>query len=331
MDLDNFEVQLETLGFLTMTLNRIVPKDKRFTLHSNTVIFHDVGVIEVIPPEWFQCIVLSSGIHGDETAPIELLDQLLSDIVEARLFVKARLLFIIGHPDAIDAHQRFIDVNLNRLFNDEVGHTQEHQIANNLKRSVSKFFCSDAEKWHLDLHSAIRDSQYYAFAVLPFTELKLNNSALHHWLEIARVGAALESNQPSSTFSWYSAYQHQAMAMTLELGRVAKFGENDHHLILPIKEALSALISGKLRENSTIAPVKRYTVSRVLVKTHESFKFNFPPMTPNFTSFEQGDVIGQENGHAIIAAKGESVIFPNENVAIGQRAALMVVENDYFD
>src|SRR6187402_1264994 len=64
-----------------------------------------------------QSVVASAGIHGDETAPIEILSALVADIASAKAPLKSRLLVIFGNIDAMRASCRYRDDDLNRLFN----------------------------------------------------------------------------------------------------------------------------------------------------------------------------------------------------------------------
>ena len=61
-------------------------------------------------------IILSCGIHGDETGPIHLLQRLHNELQLAALAPSRPLLLIFGNPDAIRHQQRYVDSNLNRLF-----------------------------------------------------------------------------------------------------------------------------------------------------------------------------------------------------------------------
>ncbi|WP_284509595.1 succinylglutamate desuccinylase/aspartoacylase domain-containing protein [Salinivibrio costicola] len=112
---------------------------------SMTFTHHMPGVVRIQPdnPTVSRCVVLSAGIHGDETAPIELIDGLLADILSGALIPTVPLLLIIGHAEAIKAHTRFIEDNLNRLFggwNQEKN--EEHHLANQLQQAVSDFFAA---------------------------------------------------------------------------------------------------------------------------------------------------------------------------------------------
>ncbi len=64
-------------------------------------------------------MVISCRVHGDETAPMELLDKWIVDIVSGFQPVVERCLFILAHQLSTVRHVRFIEQNLNRLFDDK--------------------------------------------------------------------------------------------------------------------------------------------------------------------------------------------------------------------
>jgi succinylglutamate desuccinylase len=61
-------------------------------------------------------IVLSCGVHGNETAPIEICAALVQDILLERLTLTERVLFLFGNPPAINAGKRELIDNMNRFF-----------------------------------------------------------------------------------------------------------------------------------------------------------------------------------------------------------------------
>jgi succinylglutamate desuccinylase len=61
-------------------------------------------------------LLLSAGIHGNETAPIELLDRLLQAIASGQLLPKVRILFLFGNPEAMRRGERYVEHDINRLF-----------------------------------------------------------------------------------------------------------------------------------------------------------------------------------------------------------------------
>ncbi|HGS4461000.1 TPA: succinylglutamate desuccinylase [Vibrio metschnikovii] len=292
------------------------------------------GVLEVLPAHYSadsKNIVISCGVHGDETAPMELVDKIIDDIVSGFQRVQQRCLFIVAHPQATLRHTRFIEENLNRLFDDKPhAASLEADIATNLKAQVSQFFNETAPetRWHLDLHCAIRLSKHYSFAVSPKTRHPVRSRALMAFIESAHIEAVMLSNAPASTFSWFSAEHFAAQAMTVELGQVAKLGENDLARLAAFDLALRDLIAAEQSEHLAKKTIM-YRVSRTIVRLHEDFDFRFGDDVENFTSFMHGEVFGHDGDKPLMAKnEGEAIVFPNRKVAIGQRAALMVCKVD---
>ncbi|GAK83819.1 succinylglutamate desuccinylase [Vibrio ponticus] len=315
----------------SLDLSQEMPEGEEVVVASGTRLkLHQRGVLEVIPAHLnddSKHIVISCGIHGDETAPMELLEKILVDIETGFQPVKERLLLIVAHPEATNAHQRFIEANLNRLFDaKEHAPSKELEIADMLKRRLTEFFLGTqpSKRWHFDLHSAIRDSRFYTFAVSPKSRHPVRSKELMNFVQSAQMEAILFSNAPSSTFSWYSGEQFAAQALTIELGRVAKFGDNDLNKLVAFDLALRDLIANSEPEHLPRKPLM-YRVSRTIVRIHEDFDFLFDDDIANFTSFKHGEVFGHDGDKPLMAKnEGEAIVFPNRNVEIGQRAALMI-------
>ncbi|RTZ14450.1 succinylglutamate desuccinylase [Vibrio aquaticus] len=316
--------------FDSLDLEQEMPANE-VTVAGGTIFkLHQRGVLEVIPKELSpesKHIIISCGIHGDETSPMEITDKIITDIQTGFQQIKHRLLFINAHPEATNAHTRFIEMNLNRLFDDkEYEPSKELDIANNLKRVVTDFFADtpQEQRWHLDLHCAIRLSKHYSFVVSPKVRHPVRSQALMDFVASAHLEAVMFSNAPSSTFSWYSAENYGAQALTVELGRVAKIGENELDKLVAFDLALRDLISESEAEHLPRQPVM-YRVSRTIVRLHDDFDFIFDDSVENFTAFKHGEVFGHDGDKPLMAKnEGEAIVFPNRHVAIGQRAALMV-------
>jgi succinylglutamate desuccinylase len=116
-------------------------------------------------------LLLSVGIHGDETAPIEMLASLLDGLAKQPSALQADLMIAVGNLQAIALGRRYVDADLNRLFANERGDLHDAKEAARadeiMRASVAFFDAAAGDKWHLDLHTAIRASRYPAFAVMP--------------------------------------------------------------------------------------------------------------------------------------------------------------------
>lgn len=310
------------------------------------------GVIEVKPPfDTHQNLLISCGIHGNETAPIELVSLLVEDILKGILPIQTRLLIIVGHPPAIIVGQRFIKTNLNRLFGSgsspianlkaahgvdfdsrfqtesepEPEYEYEPQRAALLKKVVTDFFEDTAgPKYHLDLHTAIRPSHFEKFAVSPYGQT-LDPSALS-LLSASGIEAVLESHQPAGTFSYFSASEAGATAFTLELGKVARFGENDLGQISAVDRAIRTVIEGKLPDMGATAP-KRFRVVKELLRESEDFELLISRDAANFTAYPEHTLIARDGSAEYRTQQpDEHVVFPNPDVPVGQRAGLMIIK-----
>ncbi|WP_312771469.1 succinylglutamate desuccinylase/aspartoacylase family protein, partial [Escherichia coli] len=57
------------------------------------------GVLELTPTgEYDLSRLLSTGIHGNETAPVEIVDLLLRALFRAEITLHCRLLVVLGNP-----------------------------------------------------------------------------------------------------------------------------------------------------------------------------------------------------------------------------------------
>lgn len=75
------------------------------------------GHLQLLPTApWRRATILSAGVHGNETAPIELLLQLTHDLSQGRQPLTQALLIVFGNLPAIRAARRYLHNDLNRLF-----------------------------------------------------------------------------------------------------------------------------------------------------------------------------------------------------------------------
>lgn len=320
--------------FLALTLShQVAIKPFSFAFSSGTAFVDDTGILRLEPnvPTHIN-VVLSVGVHGNETGPIELINQLVSQILDGQLSLGVRLLVLIGNPVAANQAKRFCDVNLNRLF---MGAWQKYEgyeasRAEQLEQAISDFFAPtegkvDAIKIHYDLHTAIRGSEYEKFAVYPFVEDAMYNRAQLEFLAASGIHAVLFSHQATTTFSYYSHQVHGAYSFTVELGKVHAFGENDLSRFTDIKATLTTLLT---RGHCPRAPVSNLVLFRVLdslIKDDDSYQLNLANDVKNFTQFDAGFVLAESiKSQYAVEKTGDAIVFPNTQLPIGQRAALMV-------
>ncbi|SIR36319.1 succinylglutamate desuccinylase [Pseudomonas sp. B10] len=320
---------------LELTLAGREPAEKtQLTVEGVRMRWLSEGALEVRPPEARDNgldLLLSAGIHGNETAPIELLDRLLHDIARGDLKPRARILFLFGNPEAIRKGERFVEQDVNRLFNGrhEQSSGSEALRACELERLAASFFSKpERERLHYDLHTAIRGSKIEQFALYPWKEGRQHSRRELARLRSAGMEAVLLQNKPSIVFSSYTYDKLDAEAFTLELGKARPFGQNDGVNVSLLETRLKQIIEGAEPETEEgLDGLQLFSVAREIIKHSDAFRLNLPADIENFSELEPGYVLAEDLASTrwVIEEQGARIIFPNPKVKNGLRAGILIV------
>ncbi len=319
------------MRFLEHTLSHPVHAKPQSLVLSNgvSVTLIDTGLLRISPPEPAnQRVLISCGIHGNETAPMEIVDHLFQEIQSGKLAVVSDVLFIIGNPPAANRAERFIDENLNRLFSGkhETSTTAEAKRASLIEQVTRTFFSGQpTRRLHYDLHTAIRGSKLDKFAVYPYLHQRKWSLTQLAFLESCGIEGVLFSNQPSGTYSYFTSNEFGAHSFTLELGKVRKFGDNDLSNFSAVFDGLKRLISGNESFQEMPRTIQTFSVVEEVIKRTEAFQLHIDDNAENFTEFCQGTLLASDVGYEYRThCDGERFVFPISNVPCGQRAMLVV-------
>lgn len=273
-------------------------------------------------------VLVSAGIHGDETAPIELLSLLVRDLARGALPLACRLLVAFGNPAAMRSGGRYLDDDLNRLFSGrhaQLAASREAPRAARLEAAAARFFAGAPACWHIDMHTAIRASVFEQFALLPHTGAAPSR-AMFDWLGDARIAAVLLHTEKGHTFTHFTAASCGAQACTLELGKVMPFGENDLARFAGADRAVRHLVAGAPAV-ADAAPPRVFTVIGQITKQSDALELFVAKDVPNFTPFARGTLLARDGAYRYeVRHDEERIVFPNPAVKPGLRAGLMVVE-----
>ncbi len=329
-----------------MSIERIIEKTflmySRCEPHIEVCCFHYQGLhIEVwgrgilcisglLKPDAAPRFIFSAGIHGDETAPMEILNALIQEVLTGQLPLAASVLFIFGNIPAINQSVRQVDDNLNRLFCQHLTNPSnpEHQRAIELEQATANFVARQGggNCLHLDMHTAIRDSCHQIFAIHPYqTKRPLSQQQL---LEMHAGGleAIVFSAEATGTFSCFTAKKLGITSLTVELGKVAPWGKNDLAALAPWTSLLRSYLRGESIDVSAnnFDALDGYQVVRTLYKKTPDLALAFAPSIPNFTPFKKGTLLAtQADIEYRVQSEDEVVLFANDQVAVGQRVMLL--------
>ncbi|MDL0431588.1 succinylglutamate desuccinylase [Marinobacter sp. TBZ242] len=280
-----------------------------------------------------ESLIVSAGVHGNETAPIEVLNNLLNELLDGQWTLACPVLLILGNPPAMDAGERFIDVNLNRLFGGahlkpEYQGLPEAERAWVLERACEAFATQhSANLSHYDLHTAIRPSLREKFALYPFVDGRDVPQSQVDFLLEADVDTLLLQHREGTTFASFSSTELKAESFTVELGKVRPFGQNDLSRLTGISNALRRRMKGESAPERDGAQdeITVFEVVHEILNTGDNFRFHIPDDVANFTMYDPGTVIWEDNATCYrVGDSPEGIVFPNPHVPVGQRVGLMI-------
>lgn len=332
-----FGASRDWLSHTTSSTTRLTD-EKVVVMEDGTGIqLQDAGLLYLTPPESRpntndESLIISAGIHGNETAPIEVLNGLFDELAEGKWQLACPALLILGNPLAIDLNERFMDVNLNRLFSGAHGRPAYINLLEADRAQQLEWACRGfasrhpAGLSHYDLHTAIRPSLREKFALYPYVEGRKIPSCQTDFLLEAGVETLLLQHREGTTFAAFSSAELGAESFTIELGQVQPFGQNDLTRFRGIRDALRRRLKGETPPGlpSASAPAL-YEVVHEIINTGDSFRFHVPDNVANFTEYDPGTVIWEDGASRYaVGDVPEAIIFPNRRVPPGQRVGLMV-------
>jgi succinylglutamate desuccinylase len=298
------------------------------------VTFLDVGIIKFEPNTACDTsLVISCAVHGNETAPIEIISRIIDDLLEEEQKCGQRVLFVLGNPWSMNTATRFVDVNMNRLFCGDWQHQdtalKEVKRAAKIEAYVANFFAEEPvtvnKRMHYDCHTAIRDSAREKFGVYPFVQGRTLPENQKAFLARADIQTVLLQQQESNTFSSFTSLKHNAQSFTLELGKVKPFGGNNLKHFVGIDYALRELVAGEALPEAPKKPVDAFVVCHEIYKTSDDWQFFIEDSAANFSAYNEGFTVWQDGEQSYQVQNAEEfIVFPNPNVPVGQRAGLML-------
>jgi len=314
---------VSAIAFLETSLNAS-------TLPSDRVIagagFHwpASGVIRIEPEQetGLPAMILSVGVHGNETVPVRLIDHWLDSLTQRNLLIRRPLLILLGNPAAVIKGERFVEENMNRLFSDSAarGNLPERERVRMLMAEVRSFIERYADGMHLDLHSTIKASQQDRFALVPGLCEGRDLSLLQHWFAQLEVDAWVQNRSVASTFASFTASLGYQSA-TLELGQVSSLNEPIDRF-LPMTQALDRLASGE--ESQAFHRPVHFEVIGEIIRPEGEFDVALDGFV-NFRELSAGTLIAHSGERKwSVERDGDSLLFLNPDVPVGHRVALVI-------
>jgi len=296
----------------------------------------EYGILKLTPlTNVERSLVLSCGIHGNETLPVEMVNQLLKMLFSNLITLKCRLLVIFGNIDGLRANKRYIYNDMNRMFGERwqrFPQNCERDRVALLEETVSQFFkeSNENERWHLDMHTTLRESYHKSFGMMPYKPTAPWDENFLDWLSISGLEALVFHQTPSGTFSHFTCESFNVLSTTIEMGISMPLGQNNLKQFVHIQQSIEKLISGEeiLFKRKSSTPAVRYKVKHQITRNRESFKLHMGFNILNFTPFSKGTLLVEDGeSNYIVQSETEYVIFPNPALSLGRRAGLILIKD----
>lgn len=249
--------------------------------------------------------VILGGTHGDERCGVEALDMLTSS-----LEIDSGIVYLLyGNPRAIDANVRYVEVNLNRVFNDDLlseadKNTYEYKRAQFIKQYLDK---ADVL---LDLHaSSVPDSRAFAICSSIAT-------GIVEYLPIDTVVTGFDEVEPGATDDYMGA--NNKVGICLECGFLGDKKSTDLAIsavydFLKVRGHVDGFVDKKTQEY--INMYKKYYSKTDNFKLVKQFE--------NFENLDSGQKIGVDGGNEVFADKDCVILFAHNGHKVGDEVFLL--------
>ena len=262
------------------------------------------GVTEIKGKQPGKSVAIFGGVHGNERIGIEVLRRLVEE-----LSPDAGVVYLVeGNPPAIEAGIRQLGKNLNRAFiKGNEGGEPEDVRARELMQLL------DTCDALLDIHASNSKKS------VPFIVCEQEAFDLARLLPFSIVSSGWDEIEPGAS----DGYMHQLgkPALCLECGYAEDF---DAHTALALCAVDTFLryfgIKSGAAESATKEQQRIQVYKAVLKKTKN---LSFAKEYGDFEALEEGVVFAQDGSESYVADRGDCIIFPRKDGALGSEAFIL--------
>ncbi|GMN88789.1 succinylglutamate desuccinylase [Francisella sciaenopsi] len=298
--------------------------------NDNFIKYYNDGIVAIFPTTKTlqKAMIVSAGIHGDETGPVELVYKLFNDLINGNITISRPLMIIVGNLEAIRQGKRQIEVNLNRCFDtDELNsnNSLEHEKALDIITAIDHFKKElDAEnisiEMLLDLHSYVYPEYFYQyqddktqFAIC--VKEQPYNLSHEKILSACNLGKVItDINMKGTLVSFIVKKYPHITSMVFELGHAHGLGDNNPLDLENISNYIYTQVSEKYNQKIRInfQQIEKYKFCPPVIKNNETFELNNNICLRNFTKYKKGTVLAYEDGEVIyqVPSDNHTVLFP---------------------
>jgi len=253
-------------------------------------------------------VVLGFATHGNESGTLPAAVRLQRELADGSLAHGGPLSLLIGNPEAVQAGQRFLDEDFNRVFTfDRPADSRERKRAEVVRPLL------DAADIFLDFHQT-QTPTAQAFWTFPWDA---RHAAWARALAAASVGVTRKAGQsfsPGTCCLDEYVRGRGKIGLTLELGmrgtdpRQAEATYNSARRLLQLVDLLETNITDLAACAQSEPPVQWYVVTQIVQA--DSPLTRLRPGYENWSDVSAGEVVGDANSPHLRAQSAGVVLFP---------------------
>ncbi len=250
--------------------------------------------------------IILVGVHGNEKCGIEALNKILPN-----LKIERGTVFIgYGNPRAIDMNKRFIETNLNRMFNLDEQLTENEK--NSYEYSRAQFLKNylDQSNILLDIHASNTPTSK------PFIICEANAKGVIEYLPVNRIVSGFDQIEPGGTDYYMNSIGK--IGICIECG----FLGDPSSIDIAEKSIYAFLKSRNHLVNNLTSEKQSYLSMYDLYKTKTN-KFILTKEFEDFEEIKKGEVIGFDGDQEIKAEKDAVILFARNREKVGEEAFLL--------
>lgn len=249
-------------------------------------------------------VALFAGVHGNEMAGVLALESILP----ALKITKGKLFIAFANPPAIKAGVRMVNKNLNRCFYEGNSGTSPEDI-----RARELMAVLDQCDALLDLH------MFYDVDGKPFVICEDNALEIAKTFDVGIISTNWTEVEPGATDGYM--YQNGKIGICVECGPISKAEEHKEVALKTIKQFLQYFKMTDTFIEPSFTPKRVIKAESIVYKSDETFKLKLG--FKNFQKLQEGTVISTSDTEYRVTKKGQCIIFPHYNAAVGEEAYIL--------
>jgi len=251
------------------------------------------------------------GVHGDEKCGAEALENILPTLEIER----GTVLFGYGNPRAIEANNRFTEVNLNRLFKkDDLLSKSDKDSYEYGRAQFLKNYLKKADAL-LDIHaSSIPNSKSFVIC-------EANASEIVRYFPIDLVVSGFDKVEPGGTDYYMNSIGK--VGICLECG----YMKNPQSVKIA-EESIFAFLKARGHMKNNLVPQKQAYVQMFKKYFAKTDKFTLSKPFENFEVLRENQVIGIDGQEEVKTSKRSLILFAHNGTKVGDEVFLLGEEKE---